>query len=128
MKIEVSVGEVFDKISILEIKSEKITDEVKLGYVVSELSILRKTLKEHDVAIPDDLYGRLKNANSTLWDTEDIIRHAESMHNFDEVFIEHARLDAKLNDERFLIKNEINNYCDSTIKEQKSYDELYTPD
>ena len=60
MKIEVSVGEVFDKISILEIKSEKITDEVKLGYVVSELSILRKTLKEHDVAIPDDLYGRLK--------------------------------------------------------------------
>ena len=50
------------------------------------------------------------------------------MYNFDEVFIEHARLDAKLNDERFLIKNEINNYCDSTIKEQKSYEKLYTTD
>ena len=128
MKIEVSIGEVFDKVSILEIKKGKITDKAKLTYVASELEIIRKTLKDHGIVIPDSLYSKLKDVNLKLWATEDIIRNGELTQNFDEEFIEHARLDAKLNDERFLIKNEINNYCNSVIKEQKSYDELYTAD
>tara|TARA_R110000824_G_scaffold234655_1_gene423272 strand:- start:1088 stop:1474 length:387 start_codon:yes stop_codon:yes gene_type:complete len=128
MKIEVSIGEVFDKVSILEIKREKINDPAKLTYVAGELDIIRKTLNDYSVIIPDLLYNRLKDVNRKLWDTEDIIRKGESTQNFDEEFIKHARLDAKLNDERFLIKNEINNYCNSLIKEQKSYNELYTAD
>jgi len=128
MKIEVSIGEVFDKVSILEIKREKIIDKAKLTYVASELEIIRETLKDHGIAIPDSLYSKLKDVNLKLWATEDIIRNGELTQNFDEEFIKHARLDAKLNDERFLIKNEINNYCNSWIKEQKSYEGLYTTD
>jgi len=126
MKIEVSVGEVFDKISILEIKSEKISDPIKSSYVHNELQVLQNTINEYSIEIPVELYTKLKEVNLKLWETEDIIREREASQNFDEVFIDHARLDAKWNDERFLVKNEINNYCNSTIKEQKSYDELYT--
>ena len=128
MRINVSVGEVFDKISILEIKREKIIDPIKLSYVVEELEILQKTLKDEDIEIPDELYNSLKEVNLRLWETEDVIREREASQNFDEEFIKHARLDAKWNDERFLIKNEINNYCESTIKEQKSYEQLYSAD
>ena len=128
MNIDVSIGEVFDKISILEIKSEKIIDPVKLAYVVKELKILRQTIKEECIQIPDELYEALKEVNLKLWETEDIIREREASHNFDEKFIRHARLDAKWNDQRFLIKNDINNHCDSSIKEQKSYEKLYSPD
>jgi len=128
MKINVSVGEVFDKISILEIKKEKITDPIKLSYVVEELEVLQKTLKDEEIEISDELYNSLKEVNLHLWETEDVIREREASQNFDEEFIKHARLDAKWNDERFLIKNEINNHCGSTIKEQKSYEELYSAD
>ena len=126
MKIDVSVGEVFDKISILEIKSEKITDPVKLGYISEELKALNQVLKEEGSQIPKEMYAELKELNLKLWRTEDVIREREHHHLFDAEFIEHARLDAKLNDQRFLIKNEINNYCNSTIKEQKSYEQLYS--
>ena len=128
MKIEVSVGEVFDKISILEIKREKITDQTKLRYVEEELEILQNTLNREGVNIPNELYQSLKDINLKLWETEDVIREREASENFDDEFIKHARLDAKWNDERFLIKNKINNFCDSSIKEQKSYDKLYSAD
>tara|TARA_A100001515_G_scaffold143826_1_gene146022 strand:- start:2960 stop:3346 length:387 start_codon:yes stop_codon:yes gene_type:complete len=128
MKIEVSVGEVFDKISILEIKQDKITDPVKLAYVVDELQVLRQTLEEYNIQIPQDLYEALKDINLKLWETEDVIREREAAQNFDDEFVKHARLDAKWNDQRFLIKNEINTFCESTIKEQKSYEQLYSAD
>ncbi len=128
MKIEVSVGEVFDKISILEIRQDKITDPVKLAYVVDELQVLRQTLEEYNIQIPQDLYEALKDINLKLWETEDVIREREAAQNFDDEFVKHARLDAKWNDQRFLIKNEINTFCESTIKEQKSYEQLYSAD
>tara|TARA_R110002124_G_scaffold116567_1_gene273184 strand:- start:4108 stop:4494 length:387 start_codon:yes stop_codon:yes gene_type:complete len=128
MKIEVSAGEVFDKISILEIKEKKITDPSKLRYVTEELKSLQHTLLSEGVNIPKELYQSLKDINIKLWETEDIIREREASENFDEEFIKHARLDAKWNDQRFLIKNEINSYCNSSIKEQKSYEELYSSD
>ena len=126
MKIEVSIGEVFDKISILEIKQKKIKDEKKLRYVEEELAVLRRLVD--GICLPYEMYFKLLEINHKIWDTEDIIRDKEKAKEFDEEFIKHARLDAKLNDERFLIKFEINMYFNSTIKEQKSYDDFYTTD
>ena len=125
MKIEVSMGEVLDKITILQIKLENLKDEKKLSHVRHELNTLEHALAQREVEIPEDLFKKLKDVNQTLWDTEDIIRDKEKKGEFDEEFIKHARLDAKLNDQRFLVKNEINHFYDSNIKEQKSYDGLY---
>ena len=94
MKIEVSVGEVFDKISILEIKKEKISDEVKLRYISEELAIIQDTLDREGVEIPKELYQSLKDVNLKLWETEDVIREREAFGRFDEEFVKHARLDA----------------------------------
>ena len=126
MKIEVSIGEVVDKITILQIKKEKINDEVKLKYINEELIILKNSLEKENVDIPEKLVKNLKHINELLWDAEDIIRLKEKNNLFDEEFVHCARLDAQLNDKRFLAKNEINNYCNSLIKEQKSYDGLYS--
>ena len=128
MKIEVSIGEVIDKITILQIKKEKIDNETKLKYINEELDTLNESLKKENIEIPDKLVQNLKKVNKMLWETEDIIRSKEKNNVFDEDFINHARLDAILNDKRFLAKNKINNYCNSQIKEQKSYDGLYTAD
>jgi len=125
MKIDVSIGEVFDKITILQIKLEKIKDHEKLKHIEYELKILEKILQESKIDISSNLLQRLREVNETLWDTEDIIRDKEEKEEFDTEFIKHARLDAKLNDQRFLIKNEINLFFDSQIKEQKSYEKLY---
>ena len=126
MKIEVSIGEVVDKITILQIKKEKISDELKLEHVEKELTILESTLKNSKILVPEKLIQKLKDVNLKLWDAEDVIRDRENKDLFDEEFIKCARLDAKLNDERFLVKNEINNVCMSNIKEQKSYEGLYS--
>jgi hypothetical protein len=126
MKIEVSIGEVVDKITILQIKKEKIDNETKLKYISEELNTLNKSLKKENIQIPEELIQNLKKVNELLWDTEDAIRLKEKNNVFDKEFINHARLDARLNDKRFLAKNEINNYCNSHIKEQKSYEDLYT--
>jgi hypothetical protein len=122
------MGEVVDKITILQIKEKHILDDKKLKYVREELRILSGQLEQKDVKVPPHLFKQLRKINQELWDTEDIIRSLEAQNKFDEEFIEHARLDAKLNDERFLVKNKINNHCNSLIKEQKSYDGLYTAD
>ena len=126
MKIEVSIGEVVDKITILQIKKEKISDKLKLEHVEKELMILESTLRTSEVAVPEKLVQKLKDVNLKLLDAEDGIRDRENKDLFDEEFIKCARLDAKLNDERFLVKNEINNVCMSNIKEQKSYEGLYS--
>lgn len=126
MKIEVSIGEVVDKITILQIKKEKISDKLKLEHIEKELMILESTLETSKVAVPEKLVQKLKDVNLKLWDAEDVIRDRENRDLFDEEFIKCARLDAKLNDERFLVKNEINNVCMSNIKEQKSYEGLYS--
>lgn len=126
MKIEVSIGEVVDKVTILQIKKEKILDKIKLEHIEKELSVLENTLSNSTIAVPPTLVQKLKEVNLKLWDAEDVIRDRENRNLFDEEFVKCARLDAKLNDERFLVKNEINNVCMSNIKEQKSYEGLYS--
>jgi hypothetical protein len=126
MKIEVSVGEVVDKITILQIKNERINDEIKLSHIKKELEILENTLRDSGINVPEEMCNRLKDINTQLWDAEDILREKERIELYDEDFIKCAVLDSVLNDKRFLVKNEINNYCDSNIKEQKSYEGLYT--
>ena len=125
MKIEVSIGEVLDKITILQIKLEKIQDEDKLKHVRHELGVLEHRLNENNVSVPQEMLQELKEINLTLWETEDIIRDCEKNHDFGDEFVKHARLDAQLNDKRFLIKNKINIHAKSNIQEQKSYDGLY---
>ena len=84
------------------------------------------SLQEEGIVVPNNLVDSLREVNQKLWDTEDVIRLKEKSAQFDEEFVEHARKDAILNDQRFLVKNEINNHCKSVIKEQKSYEGLYT--
>ena len=125
-KIEVSVGELIDKITILEIKQDRITDETKLSHINAELDILRATVEEDKILVPEKLVQALKNINIELWDAEDVIRACEKDGDFSEAFVECARLDAILNDKRFLAKNKINECTESLVKEQKSYEGLYT--
>tara|TARA_R110000868_G_scaffold118403_3_gene314019 strand:- start:111 stop:497 length:387 start_codon:yes stop_codon:yes gene_type:complete len=128
MKIEVSIGEIIDKITILQIKEKNIKNKKKLLYVKQELSTLQNALHREGIDIPKKMVDNLREINELLWDTEDIIRDLEIKGNFGDEFVEHARLDAILNDKRFLAKNIINNHCNSTIKEQKSYEGLYSAD
>ena len=121
--VEVSVGELLDKISILEIKKDKIKDPEKLEYIKDELSILRKEFKNNvksDVKI-DTLYQSLKIINTRLWTIEDDKRKCEKEKNFTEDFIKLSRDVHILNDDRAKIKLEINNYTGSKIKEIKEY-------
>ena len=128
MKIEVSIGEVIDKITILQIKENNINDQKKLVYIREELQVLQSALAHEGVDVPNDMIDELRSINQKLWDTEDIIRDLEKENNFNDEFVKHARLDAILNDKRFLIKNKINNHCNSIVREQKSYEGLYTAD
>jgi hypothetical protein len=120
IQTEVSAGELLDKISILEIKQEKINDFKKLQEIQKELSILRKTsllLQGSDIWIK-----KIKKVNSRLWKIEDDIRDKERKKEFDEEFIEMARSVYFTNDQRFDIKNEINIYYKSNILEQKNHE------
>ena len=121
---EISAGELIDKITILEIKKNKIIDEDKLKEVQKELSSLTQTL---DKFIPkkDGIMGykqNLKEINLKLWEIEDGKRKAEKDKDFGQNFIELARNVYKFNDERAKIKLAINNSLGSNIKEVKSYD------
>ena len=120
---EISAGELIDKITILEIKKEKIHDEKKLKDVEKELSSLSDTFKQ-SIINPSKikpLIGKLKTINLKLWDIENGKRLAEKNNNFDEKFIKLARDVYKNNDERSKIKLEINEVLGSNIKEIKSY-------
>ena len=126
MKVEVAIGEVFDKITILDIKLERIEDEDRLSFVKKEKETLEKALEEESLRMNPFLYSELRDVNVKIWDTEAGFREKEAKQEFDDEFVEFARLNAKYNDERFLIKKRINEYYECEIREQKSYDRLYT--
>jgi hypothetical protein len=128
MKVEVAIGEVFDKITILDIKLERIEDEDRLSFVKKEKETLEKALEEESLRMNPFLYSELRDVNMKIWDTEAGFREKEAKQEFDDEFVEFARLNAKYNDERFLIKKRINEYYECEIREQKSYDRLYTSD
>ena len=125
MKTEVAIGEVFDKVTILDIKLERISDKSRLSYIQEEKSTLEEAINKEGIKIDPNLYKELKDINIKIWDTEAGFREKESAKIFDEEFIAFARLNAKYNDERFLIKKKINEHYNSPIREQKSYDRLY---
>tara|TARA_B110000444_G_scaffold60618_1_gene56661 strand:+ start:444 stop:833 length:390 start_codon:yes stop_codon:yes gene_type:complete len=121
--VEISIGELLDKISILEIKQEKIKDTEKLKFINNEHSILRS---QFDNNINTDeklekLFSSLKNINAKLWVIEDDKRLCEKDKNFTERFIELSREVHFLNDDRAKIKLDINNHTGSSIKEIKEY-------
>jgi len=121
--VEVSIGELLDKISILEIKQEKIKDSEKLKFINNEHSILKDQL-EKNVKSDDklnNLYQSLKEINAKLWVIEDDKRQCEKDKNFREKFIKLSREVHFLNDDRAKIKLEINNHTGSVIKEIKEY-------
>ena len=121
--VEVSIGELLDKISILEIKQEKIKDHEKLKFINNEHSILKNQL-DNNVKSDDklnDLYQSLKDINSKLWVIEDDKRQCEKEKDFGEKFIKLSRDIHFLNDDRAQIKLEINEYTGSKIKEIKEY-------
>ena len=121
--IEVSTGELLDKISILEIKLEKIKDPEKLKFITKEHSILKKQL-ENNVKSDDkldNLFQSLKKINSQLWIIEDDKRQCEKDKNFGDKFVKLSRDVHFLNDDRAKIKLEINNLTGSLIKEIKEY-------
>ena len=120
---EVSIGELLDKISILEIKQEKIKNPEKLKFINNEHSILKDQL-ENNVKSDDklnNLYKLLKEINAKLWIIEDNKRQCEKDKDFGEKFIKLSRDVHFLNDDRAKIKLEINNHTGSVIKEIKEY-------
>ena len=121
---EISAGELIDKITILEIKKEKISNKEKLVEVNKELISLNETLKKsiNDESKILSFKNDLKNINLKLWDIEDGKRSAEKNNKFDEKFIQLARNVYKFNDKRAKIKLAINNALGSNIKEVKSYE------
>jgi hypothetical protein len=121
--VEVSVGELLDKISILEIKQEKIKDHEKLKFINDEHSILKSQLEQNvktDEKL-EKLFQSLKEINSKLWVIEDDKRLCEKEKDFGEKFIKLSRDVHFLNDDRAKIKLEINNHTGSKIKEIKEY-------
>ena len=121
--VEVSIGELLDKISILEIKQEKIKDPEKLKFINNEHSILKDQL-EKNIKTDDklnNLYQSLKEINAKLWVIEDDKRQCEKDKDFGEKFIKLSRDVHFLNDDRAKIKLEINNHTGSAIKEIKEY-------
>ena len=121
--VEVSIGELLDKISILEIKQEKIKDPEKLKFISNEHSILKNQL-ENNIKSDDKLnklFQSLKEINAKLWVIEDDKRQCEKDKDFSEKFIKLSRDVHFLNDDRAKIKLEINNHTGSIIKEIKEY-------
>lgn len=123
VEVPVSIGELVDKITILLIKSERITDSEKLAHVQKELDLLTKRLE----SVPGgrlqfkELESELLRVNGKLWEIEDDIREKERAGEFDQRFIELARAVYITNDQRFALKNEINQQAGSAVREVKSY-------
>ena len=116
----ISIGELVDKITILEIKKNKLQNS-KLENVLKELSFLRKLMEKNQIEITDDLFTQLKEINLTLWNIEDQIRIKEKNKEFDNIFIELARSVYFKNDKRAEIKKSINQLYNSEITEEKFY-------
>ncbi|HEX7011409.1 MAG TPA: DUF6165 family protein [Steroidobacteraceae bacterium] len=123
LKVPVSPGELIDKITILEIKSERMSDPAKLANVRTELALLTETWRSSAFANSDvsSEWSALKAINEKLWDIEDRIRDKERERAFDQEFIELARSVYVTNDERAAVKRAINVKLGSQIVEEKSY-------
>ena len=121
---EISAGELIDKITILEIKLDKISDKVKTNDISKELHSLQETMQKHfpDQTEISNYMKSLKEINLRLWDIEDAKRLAEKNNDFGKKFIKLAREVYKFNDERAKVKLQINENFGSNIKEVKSYD------
>jgi Family of unknown function (DUF6165) len=122
-QIPVSWGELIDKITILEIKSRKITGPEALANVVKELSSLSGAAAIHvkDNPVLQGLKNRLSGVNQSLWQIEDDLREKEKTKQFDDEFIRLARSVYRLNDERAAIKRQVNELLRSELVEEKSY-------
>ena len=123
IQVPVSPGEVLDKITILEIKSERMSDEGKIANVKRELELLQGAWLE---AVEEDdtvrrIHADLKSINEALWEIEDDIRDKERAKEFDQVFIDLARSVYVTNDQRANAKKELNLYLGSEMVEEKSY-------
>jgi|TARA_Y100000114_G_scaffold132607_1_gene131474 hypothetical protein len=125
MQVEISIGELFDKLTILEIKIDKINDPAKLENVTKEWNALNEKSMDILSIFADSILfkkiDQLKNVNEELWWVEDSIRENEKKQIFDKEFVELARAVYKLNDERSEIKRQINLLTKSNIIEEKSY-------
>ena len=121
INVPISVGELIDKITILEIKKDKLKN-LKLKNILKELSFLRAVLEKNSIFIPDEIYFQLKSINLKLWDIEDKIRIKEKNKEFDNEFIELARSVYLNNDRRSETKKELNIMFNSEIIEEKSYE------
>jgi hypothetical protein len=120
--VPISVGELMDKITILEIKSERIKNPGQLENIARELGALRAVrLGDIDRAMLDKLSAELKRVNAELWDVEDAIRECEARGDFGDPFIELARAVYRLNDDRARLKKAINLASGSRLIEEKSY-------
>ena len=124
IEIPVSFGELIDKLTILEIKKSKITNNEKLKNIQLEFDFLNKKYQTilNDTKELQVFYDALLKVNNKLWEIEDKIRILENKKEFNEEFIDLARSVYKSNDERFAIKNKINKTFDSEIQEQKEYE------
>lgn len=123
IKVEVSLGEFLDKLTILEIKSERIQDPAKLANVRRQLDRLREAWRasNHDTGPVSGALQDLKRVNEELWDIENRIRAKESEGAFDEEFIELARAVYRTNDRRAAISRELNRVLGSGLMDEKSY-------
>ncbi len=121
--VPISPGELLDKITILRIKSARMTDETKLRNVRVELAALEQTWRDSGSAVPEVAADEaaLQRVNEELWDIEDRIRDKERAQEFDAVFIELARAVYVTNDERARFKKNINVTLGSRLVEEKSY-------
>lgn len=124
MKVEVSVslGELIDKITILKIKQQRISDNEKLKHVETELNSLQETLNTLGIKNYETLENALQKVNEELWVIEDDIREKERNKQFDDKFIELARAVYITNDKRFDLKSQINSQFGSQFHEVKSYE------
>jgi hypothetical protein len=120
MKIEVSVGEILDKLSILQLKLKKIEEVRALKYVKKEHNYLLNIVGKLDFSLSNPLYQRLEKINAELWDVEDSLRLKEKEKDFGPTFVDLARSVYKLNDQRFFLKKEINKETSSAFEEQKN--------
>jgi len=120
--IPVSVGELIDKLSILHVKKIKIVNEDKLSFINNEFELIynMSSIYFDDKEILN-LYRQLIDVNLKLWEVEDELRTIETTKNFDSHFIELARKVYYINDDRFLVKNKINELTNSEVREQKDY-------
>ena len=121
MKIDISIGELVDKATILSIKLDKFKDEVKKTNVKKEYDLLKISMEEIGIAVGSDEFNRLKDINTKLWNIEDNIRIEESLSAFGDKFIELARSVYFINDDRAAVKKEINLKFNSELIEEKEY-------